>query len=169
MSDQQKPLSADDEPFVPSGEPKPFPAGKIFKAEADTWYNLMAHYKDWDSGNPISGLMYPVSTNAATTYWDYQCLGYSPMGAPPTKIKMWGASAPYQWVLDDGNFLSMKRSGWVYRSSAYPLLWQIVDGYLHNNYWDGQVGYAFRSGLEPNAYYMGMGQTPFTCELVPAQ
>lgn len=168
MSDQQKPLSAGGGPFVPSGEPRPFPAGKVFKVEADTWYNLQATYKDND-GNTVTELMYPVSTNAATTYWDYQTLGFSPMGAPPTKFKMWGDSAPYQWLLDNGDFLSIKDSGWIYRSSAYPLKWQIVDGYLYNNYWQGQAGYEYEDGMEAGAYYMGMGLTPFTCELVPAQ
>lgn len=169
MSDQEKPLSADDGPFVPTGEPKPFPAGEVFKAEADTWYNLLVHYKDWDSGNPISGLMYPMAPNAWHPYWDYMTLGSSQGGSPPAKFKLWGTRAPYQWVLDDGNFLSVKATGWVYKSSAYPLFWEIVDNSLYNSYWDGPVGYSFRSGLEPNAYYMGMVMPSFTCELVRAQ
>src|ERR1043165_5939298 len=56
MSDQ-KPLVADDGPFVPSGEPNSLPAGAVFKANTDTWYNLNVHYNN-RSGNPITGLMY---------------------------------------------------------------------------------------------------------------
>jgi hypothetical protein len=165
MSDPLRPLSADDKPFESSGESKPFPTGKIFEADLDTWYNLKAHYTDYN-GNPTSGLMYPLAPNPSTTYWDYMTLGFSPMDLPPAKIKL---KYEHFWELDDGNYLSIKATGWVYRSSAYPIPWKIIDNYLYNGYWEGKAGYSYRSGLEPNAYYIGMGLTPFTCELVPAE
>jgi hypothetical protein len=171
MTDQQRPLSADDGPFVPTGEPNPLPAGEAFEADANTRYNLMVNYKTWQDGSPTSGLMYPMAPNAWHPYWDYMTLGSSQGGSPAAKFKVepWGDGTPWQrWTLENGNFLSLKATGWVYESSAYPIAWKIVGGYLYNSYWGGQVGYSFRSGLEPNAYYVGMGLTPFTCELVPA-
>lgn len=165
MTDQQRPLSADDKPFEPSGEPIQDPAGTLFKADAGTWYNLRVHYKDYD-GNQTTGLMYPLAGNPSTTYWDYLTIGFSPMNMPACKIQV---QQGVYWLLDDGNYLSLKATGWFYRSSAYPLPCVLIDGYLYNRYWDGKAGYSYRSGLEPNAYYMGMGLPPFTCELVPAQ
>jgi hypothetical protein len=72
------------------------------------------------------------------------------------------------WEIDDGNYLSVKATGWVYRSSAYRTGWHVIDGKLYNNYWDGPVGYQYRYLNVTTAYYMGMDLPEFTCELVPA-
>ncbi len=170
MSDQQRSPSADDKAFEPSGAPNALPAGEAFKAEAGTWYNLRVHYQD-RQGNPTTGLMYPLAPNPATSFYEYMCLGFSPMGLPPAKFKvetMGGSPVWDKWTLDDGNVVSLKATGWVYRSSAYPIGWKIVGNRLYNSYWHGPVGFAWRSTLVPDACYMGMDLTDFTCELVPA-
>ena len=169
MSDQEKTPSADDKPFEPSGEPNPLPAGEVFKADADTWYNLNVHYKN-RSGNIITGLMYPLASNPATSFYEYQVLGDSTDGAGPSKFKL----EPVQgsdwdvWRLDNGNIMSLKATGWVYRSSAYPIGWKIVNGQLFNSYWGGPVGSVWRQAWVPDCIYMGMGLDVITCELVAA-
>ena len=170
MSDQ-KPLVADDGPFVPSGEPNSLPAGAVFKANTDTWYNLNVHYNN-RSGNPITGLMYPLASNPATSFWDYMVLGTSTDGAGPAKFRvemMGGNDGWEQWTLDSGNVLSLKATGWVYRSSAYPIGWKIVNNQLFNSNWGGAVGSEWRQAFVPDCIYMGNDLPSFTCELVPAQ
>jgi len=176
MSDQERPLSADDEPFVPTGEPRPLPAGEAFKADPNTWYHLKVHYKD-DKGNPVVGLMYPLNNSFPPSFWDYQVLsGLIPAVVKPSKVKVHPPDSTgwSKWELDDGNWLSIKATGWIYRSSAYPIGWQIMkdaggNSRLCNNYWAGEAGYDWKGGTAPDACYMGMKRSPFTCELVPAE
>src|SRR3954447_8231190 len=175
MSDQERALSADDQPFVPTDEPRPLPAGEAFNADPNTWYHLRVHYKD-DNGNPAVGLMYPLGTNPSRSFWDYQVLGSGDGSSGPTKIKVHPPDPTgwSRWELDDGNWLSIKATGWIYRSSAYPIGWQIMkdaegNSRLYNNYWAGEAGYDWRGGAVPDACYMGMKLSLFTCELVPTE
>lgn len=170
MSEQQPPLTPDDQPFVPTGEPNPLPAGAAFEADPNIWYHLQVHYKD-KKGNPVVGLMYPQGKNPSTSFWDYQVLGGSADGLPPTKIKV---HPPDQngwshWELNDGNWLSIKATGWIYRSSAYPIGWKLIENNLYNTYWAGEAGSQWRDSFgETSGYYMGMDLPVFTCELIPA-
>jgi hypothetical protein len=81
---------------------------------------------------------------------------------------MGGPDGWEKWTLDNGNVLSLKATGWVYRSSEYPIGWKIVDNQLFNSYWGGAVGSEWRQAFVPDCIYMGNGLPPFTCELVPA-
>src|SRR6185295_423672 len=179
MSDEQTLLSADAEPFVPTGTPDPLPEGEVFEASPDTWYNLRVHYKD-DKGNPLTGLMYPLASNPATSFYEYMVLGSSPMGLPPVKLRL--KPRPDGWAIweidwEGGiQYLSLKLTGWAYRASnkGYAIGWQIVDNKLYNEYWSKNwkgfpAGWAHRSTLVPDAYYVGVSLPQvFICELIPA-
>jgi hypothetical protein len=94
----------------------------------------------------------------------------SPDGLDPAKFQLHprnDGSGWAEWEINDGNRLSVKATGWLYRSSEYPLGWQVIDNKLYTDYWPGPAGYAYRSTLVTPAYYMGMDLPVFTCELVP--
>jgi hypothetical protein len=159
---------ANDQPFVPSGQPNQLP-GEVFKADANTWYHLAVHYTD-RSGKPASSYIYPLGQNPATSFWDYMAFN-SPDGLKPAKFKIHPPKANgfSEWELDDGNFLCLKATGYMYRASAYRVGWALSKGHLYTDYrWDGPTGYKYDDVLVPSAYYIGMDLPAFTCELVPA-
>jgi hypothetical protein len=173
MTEPQSPSAApspDDQAFVPSSEPNPVPAGVAFKADPDKWYYLRITYQD-DTGKTVTGRAYKIGPNPSTSFWDYMAVSqYDSEGA---KFKLHQLH-PYKdgwdkWEIDDGNWLSVKATGWIYRSSEYPLGWKIVDGKLYNTYWSGAAGCQHNRFFVSDAYYMGQGLLPeFTCELVEA-
>lgn len=165
MANPQKPLSADDRPFAATGKPNPLPEGKVFKADPNTWYNLKVQFTD-ETGSPAVGYFAKIGDNPSTSFWDYICLGAG--AGCKFKVHQPDAIGWSNWEIDDGNWLSVKATGWVYRSSAYAIGWQIVGNNLYNSYWSGIVGYEHRRILVSEAYYVGMDLPPFTCELVPA-
>ena len=158
--------SPNDQPFVASGSPNPLPSGTVVKSDPNTWYNLKATYTN-TSGNTVVGYARSIGSNPSTSFWDYMELAdTTPAGA--AKFKLHPRNDGWaEWEINDGNRLSVKATGWVYRSSAYHTGWQVVDGKLYNDYWAGPVGYAHRRILVSDAYYMGMDLPVFTCELVP--
>lgn len=177
MADEERPLSADDLPFVPTGEPRSLPAGEAFKADPNIWYHLKVHYTD-NKGNPVVGLMYPLSHSWPTAFWQYQVLrDLNPVVIKPSKIKVHAPDSTgwSKWELDDGKWLSITKSGWIWRSGEGDAKgWQIMkdakgNSRLYNNYWGGEAGFDWRGGAVPDACYMGMELVPLTCELVPAE
>lgn len=158
--------SLNDQPFVSSGPPRELPAGKAFKADPDTWYHLKVHFKD-RHGKFVDSFLYPLGQNPSTSFWDYMAFN-SPDGLQPAKFKLHQRPDGWaDWEMDDGNYLSIKATGWFYRASHYRTGCLVVDGMLYNNYWSGPAGYAYRDVLVPAAYYVGMDLPVFTCELVP--
>ena len=145
----------------------------VLGATPETWYNLKVTYKD-ENGKLTPGLLGPVGTNASTSFWDYMRVdgAASKFKLHPTKDG-WA-----YWEINDGNWLSLKATGWAYRSlEANRVEWKIVDGKLYNNYWSADwqkypLGAERQRILVSDAYYAGVGLSSdkvFTCELVPAQ
>lgn len=139
---------------------------------AETWYNVKVSYKD-ESGNSKTGYLGPIGSNASTSFWDYVRVdgGQSKFKLHPTQDG-WA-----YWEINDGNWLSLKATGWVYRSlEANRVEWKIVDGKLYNNYWSADwqkypLGAERQRILVPDAYYAAVGLSAnktFTCELVAA-
>jgi len=167
-TDNQLP-SIDDVGVVPSAEPLPLVLGEVFKADPNLWYNLRVTYTlRGDDNKKATGFLTPLAQNAATSFYEYMVLD---SGWPATKFKIlkpdpigWSI-----WELENGEFLSLKATGWLYRSSAYPLGFQIVDNRLYNNYRGGTAGSAWKNGLVPSQYYTGVGCDEFICELVPIE
>jgi hypothetical protein len=171
MSERQSPSagpSSNDQPFVPSGMPNKLPAGAVFKPAANTWYNLRVTYTD-TSRNTVNGYLYPLGANPSTMFWDYMAF-ISLDGLPPAKFMLHELEDGWaEWELDNGDYLSVKATGYVYRASAYRIGWQVIDSKLYNNYWPGPAGYKWDSStFVPGDYYVGMELPVFTCELVPA-
>jgi hypothetical protein len=167
---QDAPTNQD--PFVPKGSPNELPSGEVFKADPDTWYNLVVHYTD-QNGQPADGYLGPVGYNAATSYWDYM-----QVSGDASKFKLHPRADGWaDWEIDDGNYLSLKLTGWAYRASDsdYRIGWQIVDGKLYNAYWSSDwnsypAGCEYNTFLVSTAYYVGVKlENAFTCELVPAK
>jgi hypothetical protein len=169
MSNDKLTPSLHEPHFVPSGPPQPLMAGEAFVAAPDTWYNLLVTYKD-RRGNKTEGLMYPLGSNPSTSFYEYMVLGSSPDGLPPMKVKLHppDANGWSTWEMHDGNYLSLKATGWLYRSSHYPIGFRIVDGRLYNAYWGGPAGSTWRDAFVPSACYTGQGLDEFTCKLIPA-
>ncbi|MEJ7740310.1 MAG: hypothetical protein WKF97_23050 [Chitinophagaceae bacterium] len=138
----------------------------------NTWYNLRVTYKDED-GKTLTRFMGPIADKASTSFWDYMQIGgaQSKFKLHPTKDG-WA-----YWEIDDGNWLSLKSTGWAYRSlESNRIEWKIVDGKLYNSYWSSDwqrhpLGTERRRILVPDAYYVGVdlsNNNVFTCELVLA-
>ena len=73
--------------------------------------------------------------------------------------------------LQDGNYLSCRAGPrfWIYRSSAYPVGWEIVNGQLFTDYQSGPAGTVHHWVAVPDAYYMCIGGNPLrNCEWVKA-
>lgn len=167
MSDSPSP---DDQAFVASGAPNPAPAGEAFEVDPEAWYNLRVMFVTKE-GATVAGYASYVSRDFRMPFWDYMSLWPESVAEDISMFKLHPRSDGWaHWEIDDGNYLSLKATGWVYRSSAYPLGWRISDGRLYNDYWNGPVGYRYESGggFAAEAYYMGMRLPEFTCELVPA-
>jgi hypothetical protein len=142
-------------------------------SEPGVWYNLRVTYKDED-GNTRTGYLGPVGQNAATSFWDYMRVDG---GQSKFKLHQTEDGWAY-WEIDDGNWLSLKATGWAYRSlESNRIEWKIVDGKLYNRYWasDWQshpLGAARSSFLVSDAYYAGVDlgddKVLTDCELVLA-
>jgi len=161
--------SADDQPFVPTGSPKPVRAGSVSIPD-DRWYNLKFNYYDTD-GKIQSGYAYYVGRDATWQYWDY--ISATQSNGPVArfrKVPIEGKGNRVHLKTDDGYFLSCRAwpRYWLYRSSAYPIGWEIVEGKLYTDYHDGAVGAEYQGVIVPEAYYMRVGSTPalFNCEWV---
>jgi hypothetical protein len=161
--------TADDLPFVPAGDPKPARAGSVGILD-DKWYNLKFKYQD-DKGNLQDGFAYYVGTNPNWAFWDYISATHS--NGPVGKFKK-DSVRGNRMVLktDDGYFLSCRAGPryWLYRSSEYPIGWEIVDGKLYTDYHDAAVGAEYHGVVVPDAYYMRVGGAPalINCEWVLA-
>lgn len=168
MSDTLLP-SADDQPFVPDGKPLPPRAGSQALPDGE-WFNLQLEYLD-DSGKRISSFAYFVGTNPTWSFWDY--ISANASNGPKAKFKK-VSSEGNQMVLElqDGNYLSCRAAPrlWLYRSSAYPLGWEIVNGQLYTNYHAGAVGTVHQRNGAPDAFYMKVdgGDTVTNCKWVIA-
>lgn len=161
--------SADDQPFVPEGEPRPPRAGSVVPPD-DRWYNLKLSYIDKD-GKAESGFAYYVGRNPTWSFWDY--ISTTASNGPKArfqKVAITGKGNRVQLKTDDGYWLSCRAVPrlWLYRSSAYPLGWEIVGGNLYTDYHDGAVGAVYEHVLVPEAYYMRVDNSPpvFNCEWV---
>ncbi|MGB9364510.1 MAG: hypothetical protein WCE79_00710 [Xanthobacteraceae bacterium] len=172
MSDANLKPSADDGPIVAGDKPNPLPAGKIIKTDPTKWYYLKVNYTD-NKGNPAVDYACPVAKNAATSFWDYVVLGG---GTARLRFQPQPADAGwYHWRIHDDDYnagyhLDCKATGFPYRTNLYNTWWQIVDSRLYCSYWTTGVpcGSAYYSFFVPAGEYIGMGLTPFTCELVEA-
>lgn len=168
MSERILHPAKDDSPFIPTGKPNQLPAGEAFKADPNVWYQLKVLYTD-RNGKSASSFIYPLGKNPATSFWDYMAFN-SPDGLPPAKFKVHPPkdNGFSEWELDDGNYLCLKATGWVYRASLYRIGWAVLDGHLFNDYWGGPTGYQYDDVLVPKAYYIGMKLPVFICKLISA-
>ena len=159
--------AANDQPFIPSGQPNQLP-GEAFKADSNIWYHLSVNYIDI-KGNPASSFFYPLGANPSTSFWDYMAFN-SPDGLKPAKFKVHPPKANgfSEWEIDDGNYMCLKATGYVYRASAYRIGWAIFKDNLYSDYWGGPTGYKYDDKAVPAAYYIGMDLPKFTCKLIPA-
>ena len=164
--------SEDDLPFVPDSSPKPARAGSAVIPD-DKWYNLRFNYFD-THGKIQDGYAYQVGRNTGWSYWDY--ISATPSDGPVAKFKKDLVQGNRMHLkTDDGYFLSCRAAPrlWLYRSSQYPIGWEIVDGKLYTDYHDGAVGAVHCDSsvmLVPDAYYMCVDATPalINCEWVLA-
>ncbi|WP_339471635.1 MULTISPECIES: hypothetical protein [unclassified Pseudomonas] len=168
MSDTLTP-AADDQPFVPDGPPLTSRGGSQSPPD-DEWLNLELEYID-DDGKVRKGHAYFVGTNPTWSFYDY--ISATASNGPKAKFKKVSNDGNFL-VLEtqDGNYLSCRAAPrwWVYRSSAYPLGWEIVDGKLYTNYHDGAVGTVHQRNGAPDAYYLRVngGNTLTNCKWVKA-
>jgi hypothetical protein len=86
------------------------PGGGLGGAQ-DTWYRLKVTYTD-KNGVTQEGYMGAASHSAGQTDWDNMVInGYT------TKFKLHPRGDGFDdWEIDDGYWLSMRASGWAYRS-----------------------------------------------------
>ena len=155
------------QPFIPGDKSNQLP-GAAFKADPKIWYHLAVYYTD-TKGNRVSSSMYPLGRNPSTSFWNYMAFN-SPDGLKPAKFKIHPPKPNgfSEWEIDDGNYLCLSSTGWVYRASVSPKGWAIFENHLYNDSWGGPTGYKYDDVLVPAAYYIGMDLPLFTCELVPA-
>lgn len=171
MLDPTRSPAENDQAFVPQGEPQPLPAGTLATAAPDTWHYLRAHYLS-ESGQDLVGYFCPVGANPSTSFWDYIVMRPSVQGACEFKLEDTDGRGWSNWLIRaDGNHLSLKATGWYYRASAYTTRFAIINGELHNDYWNGPAGAVYRSVLVSAGYYVGQDlgdrATLTGCELVP--
>lgn len=165
MSDTNASPSLDDKPLETSAARRPLPVGAVVKLDPNTWYYCKVNYID-DKGNSKVGYLSAVGGNATISFWDYICVNDDPGYKFRPNL---GSDGWEQWECQDGNYLSLKATGWYYRSSAYPLWFKIVDGKLYNSYWDGPAGSVERRILVSDARYVGQGFPELAgCEFIAA-
>jgi len=153
-----------DGPFVASTAARALPEGAQVIPAGKSFY-LKINFTD-EQGRPATGYAAKVGQNAAESFWDYMCIRSGPRGGSAAKFQVDGETDGWpNWKIDDGNYLSVKATGWLYRSSAYPIGWVVANGQLINTYWGGPTGYSYRSFLVSTAYYLGMGLPPITVEI----
>ncbi len=162
------PPSDDDQPFVPNGETLAPREGSQVLPDGK-WYNLKFNYVD--TNNKLqSGYAYFVGTEASWQYWDYICA--TPSNGPLAKFKKVSSEDSRMHLqTQDGNYLSCRAAPrlWLYRSSAYPVGWEIVGGKLFTDYHSGPVGAVYHGVMVPQTYYMCVGGPELTnCEWVEA-
>ncbi len=171
MLDPQRSPSENDQPLVPQGEPRPLPAGTVTTADPNTWYNLRAYYR-YENGQDAVGYFAPLSGDPVNSFWDYVVMRDDVNAACQFKLVDTDSRGWSKWLIKaDGNYLCLKATGWYYRASAYTARFAIINGQLHNDYWDGPAGSVYRSFLVSNGYYVGQDlgdrATLRQCELVP--
>jgi len=157
--------SVDDQPFVASSAARSLPEGsQNIPAGKPFW--LKVNFTN-ERGQPASGYAAKVGQNAAESFWDYMCIREGAPGGSAAKFQVDGETDGWpNWKIDDGNYLSVKATGWLYRSSAYPIGWVVANGQLMNTYWGGPVGFSYRSFLVSTAYYLGMDLPVVSVEVV---
>lgn len=168
MSDTSVPAS-DDQPFVPVGEPLAPRNGSQAFPEGE-WFNLQLDYVD-DTGKTVTSYAYFVGSNPTWSFWDY--ISATPSNGPKAKFKKTSSNGNLATLeMQDGNYLSCRANPrrWVYRSSAYPVGWEIVDGKLYSNFHDGAVGSVHDRAGVPDAFYLKVdgGNTLTNCKWVKA-
>ncbi len=141
----------------------------------DKWYVLKVTYKDRNNV-PQEGYMGASSHSSGQTDWDNMVIkGYT------SKFKLHPRGDGFDdWEIDDGYWLSMRATGWAYRSYyAQRIGWKIVDGKLYNNYWDPNKWQNYPAGSQwgeglftSKGYYVGVDlgadRVLTNCTLVPA-
>jgi hypothetical protein len=159
-----------DQPFVPEGPRQASRAGSVALPD-DDWYNLKFNYYD-SQGKLQSGFAYYVGRNATWQYWDY--ISATPSNGPVAKFRKDSSEGNFMYLkTDDGYFLSCRAAPrlWLYRSSAYPIGWEIADGKLYTDYHAGAVGVVdVTNPVVPSAYYMQVDAESkiFNCEWIRA-
>src|SRR5215210_5535846 len=89
----------------------PPPFGGVGGSEPSIWYNLRVTYKDED-GATKTRFMGPIDSSASNPFYAYMQISW-------TRSKFKLHPTPYGWAyweIDDGNWLSLKATGWAYRS-----------------------------------------------------
>ncbi|TFY89114.1 hypothetical protein DYL59_13140 [Pseudomonas kairouanensis] len=168
MSDTSAP-APDDQPFEPEGKPLASRSGSQAFPDGE-WFNLQLDYVN-DKGQTVTSYAYFVGTNATWSFWDY--ISATASNGPKAKFKKDSSDGDFAVLkLQDDNYLSCRANPrrWVYRSLAYPLGWQIVDGKLYTNYHDGPVGTVHQRVAVPDAFYLKVdgGDTLTNCKWVKA-
>ncbi len=98
MSDSSGP-SADDAPFVPTGDAKTVPAGAIGIPQKG-WHRLKMTFTN-DKGQSLTGFAYSVGQNASTSFWDYMAVNKF---QSTTKFKFKKSKSGWDVLeIDDGN------------------------------------------------------------------
>lgn len=170
MTDQlhARPMSESDGPLAATGAPRTLPSiGGAFPV--GKWFWLKMTYKD-ERGNTVVGFADRVGANAATSFWDYVCIRRGTPGASSLKFKVDGEKDGWPVLrLSDGNVLSVKATGWVYRSSAYPIGWSLDGNQLVCTYWGGPLGVDHHRFLVSDAWYLGFDLPPVQVEVMPAE
>jgi hypothetical protein len=161
--------SKDDGPYVPDGNVLPLRAGSAVLPD-DRWYNLKFNYEDADH-QIQTGYAYFVGEKATWSFWDY--ISATASNGPMAKFKKVKTEGDrMQLEMQDGNYLSCRAAPrlWLYRSSAYPVGWEIVDGKLYTDWHNGAIGVQYHSIAVPAAYYLGVNTSPelTNCEWVLA-
>jgi hypothetical protein len=128
----------------------------------DNWYHLKVTYKDRNDVTK-EGYMGASGLSAGETDWDNMVINGYP---GPSKFKLYPADENgfFYWEIDDGYWLSMRSSGWAYRSYEKQRIgWKIDDGKLYNSYWnlekwrDYPMGAQWSEGLfTSKGYYVGV-------------
>ncbi len=138
----------------------------------DQWYNLKVRY-----GIGKRGTMGAVRREGYSLYWDYMAVDRKDLHA---KFKLHPTTDGWAyWETEDGYWLSLKATGWAYRSyESNRIEWKIVDGKLYNKYWKSDwqnypLGAEYRWVSVSDAYYAGVGlgddKVLRDCELEPVQ
>ena len=135
------------------------PTGGGLGGTQDTWYRLKVTYKD-ENNVAHTAYLGAAGGSYGETDWDNMV-----MGGYDRKFKLYPAGDGYDyWEISDGYWLSMRLSGWAYRSFyGQRIGWKIVDGKLYNSYWypenwqDHPMGADWREGVfTSKGYYMGV-------------
>ncbi len=144
----------------------------------DTWYRLKVTYRNENNAR-MPGYMGPVAENFdGRLFWDYMKIDNDHGWASKFRLHPTTDGWAY-WEIDDGYWLSLRATGWAYRSyEGNRVEWKIVDGKLYTKYWKSDwqnypLGCELRGFLgEEEVYFVGVdlgdANVLTNCELVPA-